>query len=95
LPVFVYFTTAMQYNLAMKSTNECLIYFSTHAWLKRQFAKLSESDKAHLRFFLDLNITDKASASLELTRFFLTLPPCKNKLIIDELLSCAISFRFS
>ena len=79
----------------MKTTEECIKYLSTHAWLKKSFVKLKQADIVAMANFLDLKIDSKELAVKELNKFLLSNSQSKNKLIIDELLCCAINFRFN
>lgn len=80
----------------MRTTEDCMKFLSTHPWLSKGFKKLKQEEKLILADFLDLKIIDKPQALLQANKMFLDKPSKpKNHLIISELISCAIMFRFS
>jgi len=88
--------SVLWYNTSMKTTEDCIKYLSTHPWLSKGFNKLKQSEKILLADFLDLKFSDKSAAFTASNRMFMDkIDKPKNHLIISELISCALSFRFS
>ena len=86
----------MCYITLMKTTPECISYVSNHPWLKKQFVKLSQNDILAIADFLDIPFLDKAESSKALDGLFMDKKEKPKKyLVISELISCCITYRFS
>jgi len=79
----------------MKTTSECIFYLSTHAWLGKSFAKLKKSDIEFVENFLNAKHSNKNEAMVVCNRLFIDSEKPKKWLIIVEMVSCAITHRYS
>lgn len=77
----------------MKTTEDCINYASTHAWLKKGFSKLKKEEITIIVNFLDLKI-DKETAVFKCNRLFIDREKTKNFTTVLEIISSCITYRY-